>query len=95
MSNFQLQLVDRQMESNIPGRLHIVDLGPQLPPNCPVNVQRWFEVPNASMRKQQFPYVRGEIHMWFNLTNMGLPDGLEIGSLGLSLPMVMIMTLRQ
>ena len=73
-----------------PERLHHVDLGQQLPPDCPIAVQRWLELPDATAdgrSEGSRPLVPGEVHLWFSVSNPG-NDELEVGSLGLSMPMV-------
>ena len=72
-----------------------MDLGPQLPADCPVSVQRWLEVPEAAKGSASSgtstggPWRPGEVHVLFRISNPAdAGKSVEIGALGLSMPMV-------
>jgi len=72
-----------------PRHLYQVDLSSQLPKDCPIKIERWLEVPSGGDGSTTRPVVPGEVHLWYNISNPG-DRNLEIGALGISLPMVSI-----
>ncbi|GAX85694.1 hypothetical protein CEUSTIGMA_g13110.t1 [Chlamydomonas eustigma] len=72
---------------------HNVDLSPQLPPECPLRVQRWIDIPYGADNSRASSVIPnllplpGEVHVWFNVSSLQLVESLQLGSIGVSLPM--------
>ena len=67
-------------------RLMHADLSPQLPVGSVVAVHRWVEVVDIGSSLPSS--AAGEVRLFFNITNVGEPAGLELSSVALSMPMV-------
>jgi hypothetical protein len=85
-----------RVQGDAQGRAAHADLTPQLlPPNAPVLVARWVQLPPSSPSPggahgsqppgSQQPW---EARVYWNVTNVGGNGALELGSLALSMPMV-------